>query len=120
MIKCTYNANRILSALLSLSIIVSLLFGVPASANAQADVIEKDGIYYKLSEADNYYEVIGYSDNQVIVDVVIPSVINNCKVKAIGKGVFKNCETLESVRLPKGFYSIGDNKTVVDSVEFIQ
>lgn len=109
MSKCKKNRARLVSVVVLIAVISSLILCNPILVNAETDVVEKDGVYYRLSENGNYYEVIGYDKTLSIVDVVIPSAIRKCKVKAISEGAFENCKTLERVTLPKSFYSIGDS-----------
>lgn len=74
------------------------------------NVTDAQGIKYTLKQADDgsfYYSVTGHSD-ELNAEIVIPSALGGCPVRAIGNAVFKGCTALSSVTISNGVTSIGE------------
>ena len=61
--------------------------------------------FYKFG-SDGYIEITEYVGKET--DVVVPEEINGRYVGSIGKNVFKDNKTINSIELPDHLYSIGD------------
>ena len=71
---------------------------------------DEQGLKYTLMQADDgsvYYSVTGHSD-ELNAEIVIPSALGGCPVRAIGNAVFKGCTALSSVTISNGVTSIGE------------
>jgi len=68
---------------------------------------DEQGIYYTLKADDNsvYYSVAGYYAG-LNPEIVIPSELDGCPVKAVEANAFKGCTSLSSVTIPNTVTSI--------------
>lgn len=74
------------------------------------ELIDEQGVRYTLkqnSDCSFYYSVIGWAD-ELSADIVIPTNLGGCPVKAIEKKAFDGCTSLKSIIIPDGVTSIGE------------
>lgn len=74
------------------------------STSTDVTTVTVDSIIYELSNSTA--KVVGYQGN--IVNLTIPSKINNCTVISISGKAFSNCTTLQSIILPDTITTIED------------
>lgn len=70
-------------------------------------ITDEQGVIYTLNVTDFSYSVTGHSD-ELNAEIVIPSALGGCPVRAIGNTVFKGCTALSSVTISNGVTTIGD------------
>lgn len=69
-------------------------------------ITDEQGVIYTLNVTDFSYSVTGHSD-ELNAEIVIPSALGGCPVRAIGNTVFKGCTALSSVTISNGVTTIG-------------
>ena len=91
--------------LTAVSILICTL--IPSGVGAQ--IIEQDGVYYRLSPAEEEATVIKHDANKTLVQVEIPRYlnINMYRVTAIEEEAFKDCKKLQQITISNMVRSIG-------------
>ncbi len=96
--------KRILSFVLTLTLLMSTVVAVPFSVSAESgDIL--DYLTYTIS---NGKVTIKGCDTDIIGDIELPSEIDGYPVTAIGNDAFYNCENITSITIPYGITSIGN------------
>lgn len=106
--------KRIISVLLTFTMLLSVTASVPLSASAvTADKLESNTAYtneygswcYELTDDGTGYRITDYQGDQKCVQ--IPEAIDNVPVQEIGEYAFSDCENMRNLIIPNTITAIG-------------
>jgi len=87
---------------------VSILICTLMPSGVGAQIIEQDGVYYRLSPAEEEASVIKHEGHQALVQVEIPRYLaNGYRVRIIEDEAFKGCKKLQQITISNMVDSIG-------------